>query len=417
MKIANILGAKVNEIYFTSGGSESDNMIIKGIALANKNKGNHIITSKIEHPAVLNTCKFLERIGFKVTYINTDSKGIIDLNELEKSITKNTILISIMFANNEIGTIEPIEEIAEIAKESSEGEASQVEFDENNHLNDIVEERLQAIYNLMNYAQLNPQFLDDWAESLWRSGICTKEEAEREKAIFKLQDVKNEILRRKFAGSSSLYKMILNSIDRQGTLAKTTMLSEEDGVTNWSNGRPVRDLNFRRGSIDVSSYVELVEPEDGIWSSIPYNQKAKWKCSYKGEDVFFESSVDVNDLEEETEETSSVAIKGVTVTADGVIAYKNATLDLTTGSFKGEGVKTISFTAKKRNAEVTAKFVVCCDVKTATSYNYTIDVELTNGNVYTATGKLVESTIPDAIDWTKDMACVKFAANTAFAKK
>lgn len=116
MKIANILGAKVNEIYFTSGGSESDNMIIKGIALANKNKGNHIITSKIEHPAVLNTCKFLERIGFKVTYINTDSKGIIDLNELEKSITKNTILISIMFANNEIGTIQPIKEIGEIAK-------------------------------------------------------------------------------------------------------------------------------------------------------------------------------------------------------------------------------------------------------------------------------------------------------------
>lgn len=116
MKIANILRAKVNEIYFTSGGSESDNMILKGIAFANKHKGNHIITSKIEHPAILNTCKFLEKFGFKVTYINADSKGIINLKELENSIFKNTILISIMFANNEIGTIQPIKEIGEIAK-------------------------------------------------------------------------------------------------------------------------------------------------------------------------------------------------------------------------------------------------------------------------------------------------------------
>lgn len=98
------------------GGTESDNMILKGIAFANKNKGNHIITSKIEHPAVLNTCKFLEKFGFKITYINANSNGIIDLKELEKSINRNSILISIMFANNEIGTIQPIKEIGEIAK-------------------------------------------------------------------------------------------------------------------------------------------------------------------------------------------------------------------------------------------------------------------------------------------------------------
>ena len=116
MKIANILGAKVNEIYFTSGGSESDNMILKGIAFANKTRGNHIITSKIEHPAILNTCKSLEKFGFKISYINTDSKGIVDLKELERAINRNTILISIMFANNEIGTIEPIREIGKIAK-------------------------------------------------------------------------------------------------------------------------------------------------------------------------------------------------------------------------------------------------------------------------------------------------------------
>ncbi len=116
MKMANILGCKVNELYFTSCGSESNNMIIKGIAFANKHKGNHIITSKIEHPAVLNTCSFLEKFGFKISYINVDSKGIVDLEELEKSINKNTILISIMFANNEIGTIQPIKEIGELAK-------------------------------------------------------------------------------------------------------------------------------------------------------------------------------------------------------------------------------------------------------------------------------------------------------------
>ena len=116
MKIANILGCKVNEIYFTSCGSESDNLILKGIAFGNRSKGNHIITSKIEHPAILNTCKFLEKFGFRISYINVDQNGIVDLRELENAINRNTILISIMYANNEIGTIEPIEMIAKIAK-------------------------------------------------------------------------------------------------------------------------------------------------------------------------------------------------------------------------------------------------------------------------------------------------------------
>lgn len=116
MKIASILNCKVNEIYFTSCGSESDNLILKGIAFANKNKGNHIITTKIEHPAILETCKFLEKFGYRITYLTPKSNGIIDINELEKSITQNTILISIMYANNEIGTIQPIKEIGKIAK-------------------------------------------------------------------------------------------------------------------------------------------------------------------------------------------------------------------------------------------------------------------------------------------------------------
>lgn len=116
MKIATILNCKVNEIYFTSCGSESDNLILKGIAFANKNRGNHIITTQIEHPAILNTCKFLEKFGFRVTYLRPNSKGIIDIKDLERSITKNTILISVMFANNEIGTIQPIKEIGKIAR-------------------------------------------------------------------------------------------------------------------------------------------------------------------------------------------------------------------------------------------------------------------------------------------------------------
>lgn len=115
-KVARTINAKPNEIYFTSCGSESDNLAIKGIAFENKHKGNHIITSKIEHPAVLNTCKMLEQEGFKVTYLDVNKKGLIDLKILEESITDKTILISIMFANNEIGTIQPIKEIGKIAK-------------------------------------------------------------------------------------------------------------------------------------------------------------------------------------------------------------------------------------------------------------------------------------------------------------
>ena len=115
-KVANLIGAKPNEIYFTASGSESDNTALKGFAYANKEKGNHIITSKIEHPAILQTCKSLEKQGYEVTYLNVNEEGIIDLKELRKSIKNVTILISIMFANNEIGTIQPIEEIAKIAK-------------------------------------------------------------------------------------------------------------------------------------------------------------------------------------------------------------------------------------------------------------------------------------------------------------
>jgi cysteine desulfurase len=116
MKVAESLNCKLNEVYFTSCGSESDNLALKGIAKANFRKGNHIITTKIEHPAILNTCKTLENEGFKVTYLNVNKNGMIDLKELENSITPKTILISIMFANNEIGTIEPIKEIGKIAK-------------------------------------------------------------------------------------------------------------------------------------------------------------------------------------------------------------------------------------------------------------------------------------------------------------
>lgn len=114
-RVAEAIGAKPKEIYFTSCGSESDNLAIKGIAYANRKKGNHIITSKIEHPAVLNTCRTLERQGFEVTYLNVDPKGFVDLEQLVSSIKSNTILISIMYANNEIGTIQPISKVAQIA--------------------------------------------------------------------------------------------------------------------------------------------------------------------------------------------------------------------------------------------------------------------------------------------------------------
>ena len=115
-KVANVLNCNESEIYFTACGSESDNLAIKGIAYANRYKGNHIITTRIEHHAVLNSCKALEKEGFRVTYLGVDENGMIDLNELRNSITNSTILITIMFANNEIGTIEPIQQIGEIAK-------------------------------------------------------------------------------------------------------------------------------------------------------------------------------------------------------------------------------------------------------------------------------------------------------------
>ena len=118
-KIANIINCKPNEIYFTSCWTESDNLAIKGIAYANKEKGKHIITSKIEHPAVLNTCKELEEQGYKVTYLDVDQNGIVNVEQLKASIKTDTILITIMFANNEIGTIQPIEEIGKIAKENN----------------------------------------------------------------------------------------------------------------------------------------------------------------------------------------------------------------------------------------------------------------------------------------------------------
>ena len=114
--VANALGANPREIVFTSSGSESDNFAVKGIALAKQQKGNHIITSSIEHHAVLYTCKFLEKNGFNVTYLPVDNDGIIKLDELEKAITPQTILITIMHANNEIGTIQPICRIGEIAR-------------------------------------------------------------------------------------------------------------------------------------------------------------------------------------------------------------------------------------------------------------------------------------------------------------
>ena len=115
--VAKCLGAKPNEIYFTSGGTESDNWAIKGAAFANRKKGNHIITSQIEHHAVLHTCQWLEKQGFEVTYLPVDEYGLVNPADVEKAITDQTILISIMAANNEIGTIEPVAEIGKIARE------------------------------------------------------------------------------------------------------------------------------------------------------------------------------------------------------------------------------------------------------------------------------------------------------------
>ena len=115
--IAKSIGAKTNELYFTGGGSESANWALKATAEAYKSKGNHIITSKIEHHAILHTCEWLEKNGFEVTYIDVDENGVLKLDELKKAIRPTTILISVMFANNEIGTIQPIKEIGQIAKE------------------------------------------------------------------------------------------------------------------------------------------------------------------------------------------------------------------------------------------------------------------------------------------------------------
>ncbi|MGI6188223.1 MAG: cysteine desulfurase NifS [Clostridiales bacterium] len=116
-RTAKALNASTDEIYFTGGGSESDNWAIKGAALANKQKGNHIITSSIEHHAVLYTCQYLEKMGFEVTYLPVDQYGLVNPEDVKKAITDKTILISIMFANNEIGTIQPVKEIGRIARE------------------------------------------------------------------------------------------------------------------------------------------------------------------------------------------------------------------------------------------------------------------------------------------------------------
>ena len=116
--VARAIGAQGKEIYFTSGGSESDNWAIKGIAHANKSKGNHIITTKMEHHAVLHPCQYLEKNGYEVTYLDVDEYGMVKIDELEKAIKKETILITIIFANNEVGTIQPVKEIGRIAREN-----------------------------------------------------------------------------------------------------------------------------------------------------------------------------------------------------------------------------------------------------------------------------------------------------------
>ena len=117
-KVADLIGARAEEIVFTSGGTEADNLAIKGVACACKDKGNHIITTSIEHHAVLETCKFLESRGFAVTCIPVDEHGLVAPDDIRKAITSKTILISVIHANNEIGTIQPIAEIGEIAREA-----------------------------------------------------------------------------------------------------------------------------------------------------------------------------------------------------------------------------------------------------------------------------------------------------------
>jgi len=118
VKVAELIGARDEEIVFTSGGTEADNFAIKGVAFANENKGDHIITSSIEHHAVVESCKFLERRGFRVTYLPVDTAGLVDPDDVKRAITDKTILISVMHANNEMGTIEPITEIGRITREA-----------------------------------------------------------------------------------------------------------------------------------------------------------------------------------------------------------------------------------------------------------------------------------------------------------
>ena len=120
INVAKMLNCDASEIYFTSGGTEGNNTIIKGVAFANKHKGKHIITTQIEHKCVLNTCKWLEKQGFRVTYLKVDSEGFVDMDHLEKSLDEDTILVSVMLANNEIGTLEPIKEIVELVKEKTD---------------------------------------------------------------------------------------------------------------------------------------------------------------------------------------------------------------------------------------------------------------------------------------------------------
>jgi len=117
-KVAELIGARSEEIVFTSGGTEADNFALKGVAYANEHKGNHIITTSIEHHAVLEVCKFLERRGFRITRLPMDKYGLVDPDDVRKAITDKTILISVMHANNEVGTIEPVEEIGRIAREA-----------------------------------------------------------------------------------------------------------------------------------------------------------------------------------------------------------------------------------------------------------------------------------------------------------
>ncbi len=117
-KVASMIGASSEEIVFTGGGTEADNFALKGMAYANDSKKNHIITSSIEHHAVLETCKFLERLGFSVTYLPVDGYGLVDPDDVKRAITEKTLLISVMHANNEVGTVEPIAEIGKIAREA-----------------------------------------------------------------------------------------------------------------------------------------------------------------------------------------------------------------------------------------------------------------------------------------------------------